>query len=79
MVVLTRHGRYALPDGTVVLARCWETGIAPPQWKLHTDDSQSTPLYQIDGDTILRYVWDAEIEEQVSVFTDLMLDDLRPL
>jgi hypothetical protein len=79
MVTLTRHARYALPDGTVVMARCWESGLVPPQWKLHTNDDQSTPLYHIDGDCILRYVWDVDTNEQVSVLTDLVLDDLRPI
>jgi hypothetical protein len=79
MITLQRHARYALPDGTRVMARCWETGIAPAEWKLHSDDEHSTPLYRIEGECLHRYVWDASTNQAVLVFCDLVLDDLQPV
>jgi hypothetical protein len=79
MITLQRHARYSLPDGTIVMARCWETGIAPPEWKLHSIDQRSTPLYRVDGECLARYVWNPDTNEQIPVFCDLMLDDLQPL
>ncbi len=79
MVTLIRHARYALPDGTPVRARCWETGIAPPEWKLHSDNEHNLPLYRVDGECLLRYTWNAETQQQEAIFCDLVLDDLRPI
>lgn len=79
MITLERHARYALPDGTLVMARCWETGIAPPQWKLHSDDSRSLPLYCIDNETIMRYVYDDNQNTFELAITDLVFEDLAPV
>jgi hypothetical protein len=79
MVMLQRHAHYSLPDGTRVMARCWETGIAKPEWKLHSDDERSTPLYRVEGECLHRYVLDTESGDQILVFCDLVLDDLRPI
>ncbi|GAB4113486.1 MAG: hypothetical protein Fur005_28790 [Roseiflexaceae bacterium] len=76
MVTLRRHSHYRLPDGTRVMARCWETGIAPPQWKLHTADERSQPLYLVVGECLHRYTWDEQQRELVPIFCDLVLDDL---
>lgn len=79
MVTLIRHARYALPDGTRVLARCWETGTTQGEWKLHSDDGRNTPLYRVDGECLHRYIWDAETSSLEAVFCDLTLEDLQPL
>lgn len=79
MMTLQRHARYELPDGTPVMARCWETGIAPPEWRLHAVDDRSTPLYRVDGHCLYRIVWDTETSDYTNVFCDMVLEDLRPL
>ncbi len=77
MITLQRHAHYALPDGTRVMARCWETGIAPPEWKLYADDDQKQPIYLVKDECLYRYVWDQEKHDMVPIFCDLVLDDLR--
>jgi hypothetical protein len=78
MITLQRHAHYALPDGTRVMARCWETGIAPPEWKLYADDDQKQPIYLVKDECLYRYVWDQEKRDMVPIFCDLVLDDLQP-